>query len=160
MSWLDEIIGERLKNLPEDAFTDRTFGFGDIKRVVDLVEKAVDRNATETTEAGRDRAQKAAANPFHDFARNPVFAPMGVELWKASTTFPRILRSALLVATYSHTEFLPALNSSVKARRARRPFPGLSVFSDILGIVPAFRKMSTEADQAQATSSRPIASRP
>lgn len=106
MSWLDEIIKERLKTLPEDAFTDRTFGFGDIKRVVDLVERAVDRNTTETGEAGRERALKAAANPFHDFVKNPVFAPMGAELWKVSATFPRILRSALLVAIYSHTEFL------------------------------------------------------
>lgn len=31
---------------------------------------------------------------------------MGAELWKASTTFPRILRGALLVAISSHTEFL------------------------------------------------------
>jgi len=106
MSWLDQITGEMLKNLPVDAFTDRTFGFGDIKRVIDLTEKAVDQSTAEATEAGRERARKAAANPFHDFVKNPVFAPMGAELWTVSTTFPRILRSALLVAIYSHTEFL------------------------------------------------------
>lgn len=45
MSWLEKIAGEMVRNLPADAFMDRTFGFGDIQRVVGLVEKAVDQNA-------------------------------------------------------------------------------------------------------------------
>lgn len=106
MSWLKEIAGEMVKNLPQDAFTDWTFGFNDIQRVVDLVEKAVEQNAAETADAGRATALKAAADPSHSFVKNPVFAPMGQELLKAELTFPTILRSALLIAIYSHTEFL------------------------------------------------------
>lgn len=106
MSWLEEIVGEMVKNLPGDAFTDWTFGFADIQRVVDLVEKAVDQNAAEAADAGRAAALKAAADPSHSFVKNPVFAPMGQELLKADLTFPRILRSVLLIAIYSHTEFL------------------------------------------------------
>lgn len=102
MSWLEEIVGEMVKNLPEDAFTDWTFGFADIQRVVDLVEKAVEKNAVETADAGRAAVLKAAA----DSSRDPVFAPMGQALLKAELTFPRVLRSALLIAIYSHTEFL------------------------------------------------------
>jgi hypothetical protein len=50
--------------------------------------------------------QRATADPFHDFIKNPVFAPAGVEQFKANLTFPRILRSALFIAIYSHTEYL------------------------------------------------------
>ena len=106
MSWLKEIAGEMIKKLPENAFADWTFGFADIQRVVDLAEKAVEQNAAETADAGRAAALKAAADPSHSFVKNSVFAPMGQELLKAELTFPRILRSALLIAIYSHTEFL------------------------------------------------------
>jgi hypothetical protein len=106
MSWLDEILGEMVKDLPADAFTDWSFGFADMQRVVSLVEKAVERNALETAEAGRAAALKAAADPSHSFMKNPILAPMGLELGKASMTFPRILRSAMLIAIYSQTEFL------------------------------------------------------
>lgn len=106
MSWLREIAREMLKDLPPGAFTDRTFGFDDIVRVVVLVEKALERNAVETADAGRLAARTAASDPLHSFTKNPVFAPMATQLWKAEATFPRVLRGALVVAIYSHTEFL------------------------------------------------------
>jgi hypothetical protein len=106
MSWLEKIVGEVVKSLPAAAVIDRTFGFGDIQRVISLVEKAAEQNAAETIEAGHSVALKAAADPSHSFIKRPVFAPLGAELWKAKVTFPRILRGALLVAIYSYTEFL------------------------------------------------------
>jgi len=124
-----------VKNLPKDAFTDWTFGFGDLQRVVDLVEKAVERNAAETAEAGRAAAIKAAADPSHSFVKRPVFAPMAAELWKSETTFPRVLRNALLVAIYSHIEYLllswcesispdPTVSEQLKKRKNDESYPG------------------------------------
>jgi len=106
MSWLDAILGDMLKNLPPDAFSDRSGGLDDVARVIALLEKAIEENAGATTEAHRAVLSKAAADPFHSFVENPVFAPAGVEQWKAEMTFPRILRSSLLIAIYSHTEYL------------------------------------------------------
>jgi hypothetical protein len=135
MSWLDELAGEMLKNVSEDALTDWTFGFGDIQRVVDLVEKTVERNAAETSDAGRAAAMKAVTDPSHSFVKNPVFAPMGKELLKAELTFPKILRSALLIAIYSHTEFLllswcesisadPNVSKTLKKTQGGESYPG------------------------------------
>jgi hypothetical protein len=106
MSWLDQIAKEITKNMPKDTFTDWTFGFEDILRVVELVEKAAQRNSAETEESHRAAALKAAEDPFHDLTTNPVFAPMAMSLWKSEMTFPQILRSALFIAIYSHTEYL------------------------------------------------------
>ena len=103
-SWLKEMTKQILNNLPKDMFTDWTFGYGDIQRVVELVEKAIGNNAAETAEASRNAALKGAADPFHDYIKNPVFAPQASEFWKAEMTFPRVLRSALMIAIYSHTE--------------------------------------------------------
>jgi hypothetical protein len=105
-SWLEEMTKQILNNLPRDMFTDWTFGYGDIQRVVELVEKAIASNAAETTEARRSAASKAAADPFHDYIKTPVFTPQASEFWKAELMFPRVLRSALMIAIYSHTEYL------------------------------------------------------
>lgn len=106
MSWLDEIMAEKLKNLRPDAFTDWSFGFADMQRAITLVEAAIARNEVETAEAGRAAALKAAADPSHNFMKNPVFAPMGRDLLNASLTLPRFLRSGLFIEIYSQTEFL------------------------------------------------------
>ncbi len=106
MSWLNEAVGEMLKNVPPDVLSDPTYGFGDIERVIALVEKAVARNAEETAAAEREAALKAAADPNHSFIRNPVFATMARDMFRAELTFPRILRASLFMAIYSHTEFL------------------------------------------------------
>lgn len=106
MSWFDGMMDEMIKNIPKDALSDRSGGLKDMRRVVDLVEAALKTREGETSAAGRASAAKAAADPFHSFVKNPVFGPMGMELWKAMDTFPRILRNAMLIAIYSHVEFL------------------------------------------------------
>lgn len=106
MTWLDAIVGDMLKNLPPDAFSDRSGGLDDVVRVIALLEKAIEENARATSDARDAALAKALADPFHSFARNPIFAPAGVEQRKAEMTFPRIMRSSLLIAIYSHTEYL------------------------------------------------------
>lgn len=106
MGWLDEILGETLKNLKPGMFTDWSFGFADMQSAITLVETAIKRNEVETAEAGRAAALKAAADPGHSYMKNPVFVPMGRELRKASRTLPRLLRSGLFIQIYSQTEFL------------------------------------------------------
>ena len=106
MGWLDEILGETLKNLRPGMFTDWSFGFADMQRAITIVEAAIARNEVETADAGRAAALKAAADPSHSFIKDPVFVPMGRELRNASLTLPRILRSGLFIEIYSQTEFL------------------------------------------------------
>lgn len=106
MTWLDAAMGEMLKNIPDDVRVDRTFGFGDIRQVIVLAEKAIEQKSAAVREAFEARLAKALADPTHSFIRNPVFAPAGVETFKADLTFPWILRSSLLIAVYSRTEYL------------------------------------------------------
>lgn len=106
MSWLDVMVEEQLKNLPSDAFSDRSGGFDDIAHVIAVLEKAIERNTVDTADAMRAAAAKASADPFHDLVKNPVFAPAGAKLRKAAMVFPRILRSSLFIAIYSHLEHL------------------------------------------------------
>jgi hypothetical protein len=126
VSWLDVMMAEMVKNLPKDGFVDRSGGLKDVRRVIDIVEEALKRREAEVSDAGRASALKAAADPFHNFIQNPVFAPMGVELWKAMDTFPRILRNAMLIATYSHVEYL--LLSWCESPAAMGEFPELRDF--------------------------------
>lgn len=106
MSWLEEMTSQIMSNLPKDRFIDWSFGYGDIERVVALVENAITSNVAETAEKSRSAALKAAADPSHDYIKNPIFAVSGAEFWKAEMTFPRVLRASLMVAIYSHMEYL------------------------------------------------------
>lgn len=106
MSWLDAMMEEMLKNLPKDGFQDRTGGLKDVRRVVDLVEESLKRREAEVSEAGRAAALKAGPIRSTTSPKEAIFAPMGSELWTAMDTFPRILRNAMLIATYSHVEYL------------------------------------------------------
>jgi len=80
------------------------FHFAHVRKVIAIVEEAVERAKKETHDEQQARARKAAANPFHNFIENPVFAPMGEALWEAQVTLPTILRNSLLIAIYSHVE--------------------------------------------------------
>jgi hypothetical protein len=106
MGWLDEIVGEMIKNIPDDVRVDRTFGFGDIRQVIALAEKAIVRQSEDARAALDARASKAAADPTHSWVKNPIFASAGRDILKADLTFPRIFRSSLFIAIYSHTEYL------------------------------------------------------
>lgn len=135
MGWLDEILAEKLKNLKPDAFTDWSFGFADVQRAIIVVEQAIERNERERAEAGRAAALKAAADPSHSYMKTPIFEPMGRELYKASLTLPRILRSGLFIKIYSQTEFLllawcesmtddPTLPKYLNKREQGESYPG------------------------------------
>jgi hypothetical protein len=106
MSWLKTLIDKKLANLPKDAFVDRTFGFGDIGGVVQLVEKALQENAEKKTEANRASLMASARDPFPEGKNYPTFTSWAADFWQAEMKCPRVVRNALLIAIYSHTEYL------------------------------------------------------
>lgn len=106
MSALDEILKEMMKNVPADLGVDRTFGFGDIRRVIGIAEAAISQHSTATSNALSAAALNAAKNPAHDFVSKPIFAGASLELFNVDWTFARLFRASLLIAIYSHTEYL------------------------------------------------------
>lgn len=106
MSWLERFVQEKLASLPKDHFVDRTFGFGDIQRVVEIVENAVVANAGERKKANRASLLAAARDPFPEGKGYATFTSMATDFWQTEMIFPRVARSALLIAIYSHTEYL------------------------------------------------------
>lgn len=106
MSWFEIMLQERLANLPKDALVDDTFGFGDIHKVVDLVETAVEENAEKISRANHASLLAAARDPFAEGKDYATFRPMAADFWQTEMTFPRVARNALLIAIYSHAEYL------------------------------------------------------
>lgn len=106
MSWLKKLMDEKLTNLPKDALMDPTFGFGDIHRVVEIVETALHADEETTTQSHRESLMAAARDAFPDGKGYSTFTSMAQDLWKTKMTFPRVARNALLIAIYSHAEFL------------------------------------------------------
>lgn len=105
VSWLDKLSKEMIARLPPRPFAPPvTFDFEDVRRAIELVEATIERNKTETAEASRAAAMKAAMDPSHSFIEKPVFAPMAAAFWEAEMTFPLILRRSLLIAISAHTE--------------------------------------------------------
>lgn len=106
MSWLKALIDEKLLREAKATMTDRTFGFEDIRRVADLVEGAVKANAKATMEAHRASLQAAGRDPFAEGKNYSTFRSMAADFWQTEMMFPRVARNALLIAIYSHTEYL------------------------------------------------------
>jgi hypothetical protein len=105
MSWIDRLVKEKLATLKPPSFAPNLiFGFDDVRRVIQLVEAAIDTNKVSTQEAGQDSLRRAAADPSHNWVDRPVFAPMADSMWEAEMTFPLILRRALFIAICAHVE--------------------------------------------------------
>lgn len=105
MNWLSTLIQEKLKRLRSRmTMPNLAFGFDDVRRAIDLVERGVEEHRREATTAGHRALHAAIANPNHSFMENPVFAPMASEMWYAEQTFPMILRRSLFIAICSHVE--------------------------------------------------------
>lgn len=105
VSWLDKLSKGLIARLPPQPFAPPvTFDFEHVRRAIELVEAAIERNKTQTTEASRAAAMKAAMDPSHSFIEKPVFAPMAAAFWEAEMTFPLILRRSILIAISAHTE--------------------------------------------------------
>jgi hypothetical protein len=62
--------------------------------------------AEESEREGREAIAKAAADPRHDFIRDPVLAPMAAMMWNAEMTFPLILRRSVFIAICAYVEHL------------------------------------------------------
>ncbi len=141
-SWLDKLVAERLADLPKpiDVFRpSAAFNFDDVRQAVAMVERAIEQQKKETKISADHAMKAAAADPFHSFTKNPVFAPMAVAFWRVETTFPLILRRSLLVAVYSHVEHvlhqwcvglhaewsLPMTYRKFRDKQPKRPTPVL-----------------------------------
>jgi hypothetical protein len=105
MSWFSDFTARALANLPPRQLSPSLiFEFDDVREVVAMVEGSIIAKR-EKMEAQRQRSiQDAAADPFRDFATRPLLAAMAEPLWQIEWTFPRIARSALLIAICSHVE--------------------------------------------------------
>jgi len=105
MTWLDKVTNEMLANGPERTFAPSLlFDFDHVREAIAMTEEAIIHKQEKTQAERREVAMKAAQDPFHSYAKDPVSAPMAVALWDSALTFPVVLRRAMLIAICSHVE--------------------------------------------------------
>jgi len=105
VSWLAELLKDELAKFPTPLLRpSAAFGFDDVRRAIDLIEKGVDENKATTETRGNEEALAVAADPTRSFLNEGIFTSMALDALYSEMTFPMILRRSLLIAICSHVE--------------------------------------------------------
>ncbi|MGH7439453.1 MAG: hypothetical protein ACRENE_27505 [Polyangiaceae bacterium] len=122
MGWLEDLAAGMAVGAPRPALSP-SLVFDDVRAAIAMVEEAIAERRGATQDEGMARAVKAAQDPFHDYVREPVSAPMAATMWKSALTFPRILRGAMLISVGSHVEHVLRSWCSLLEKRWSLPKP-------------------------------------
>lgn len=105
MSWLGELLNQKLAELPAPVLRpSAAYGFDDVRRAIDLIEKGVEENRAATLTRRHEEVLAAAADPTRSFVKEGIFTGMALNALYSEMTFPMILRRSLLIAICSHVE--------------------------------------------------------